>query len=83
MMASTIQESVSELHTALSEYIEATYHIGNPTLVRARQRLMNEVGNIHQIPYLESTPRYISDRKFHQIPALAPAAVSLLESLSS
>lgn len=82
-MASTIQESISELHTALSEYIEATYHIGNPILVKARQRLMNEPGNIHQIPFLESTPRYISDRKFHQIAGLAPAAVSLLESLSS
>ena len=82
-MASTIQESISELHTALSEYIEATYHIGNPILVKARQRLMNEPGNIHQIPFLESTPRYISDRKFHQIAGLSPAAVSLLESLSS
>lgn len=81
-MASTIQESVSELHTALSEYIEATYHIGNPVLVKARQRLMNEPGNIHQIPFLESTPRYISDRKFNEIKGLAPAAVSLLESLA-
>lgn len=81
-MAATIQESVSELHTALSEYIEATYHIGNPILVRARQRLLNESGNIHQVPFLESTPRYISDRTFKEITGLAPAAISLLESLA-
>jgi len=82
-MASTIQESASELHTALSEYIEATYHIGNAALVKARQRLLNEPGNVHQIPFLESTPRYVSDRKFGEIAGLSPAAVSLLESLST
>lgn len=82
-MASTIQESVSELHTALSEYIEATYHIGSPMLVKARQRLLNEPGNVYQVPFLESTPRYISDRKFDQIAGLSPAAVSLLELLAS
>lgn len=82
-MASTIQESVSELHTALSEYIEATYHIGNPVLVKARQRLLNEPGNVYQIPFLESTPRYISDRKFNQITGLSPAAISLLQSLAA
>ena len=82
-MASTIQESVSELHTALAEYIEATYHIGNPMLVKARQRLLNEPGNVHQVPFLESTPRYVSDRKFGEIAGLLPAAASLLESLAS
>ena len=74
-MASTIQESASELHTALSEYIEATYHIGNAALVKARQRLLNEPGNVHQIPFLESTPRNVSDRKFGEIAGLSPAAV--------
>ncbi|MGY0633667.1 DEAD/DEAH box helicase [Luteimonas sp. A478] len=81
-MASTIQESVSELHTALSEYIEATYHIGNPVLVKARQRLLNEPGNVHQVPFLESTPRYVSDRRFNQIEGLSSAAISLLQSLA-
>jgi ATP-dependent helicase YprA (DUF1998 family) len=81
-MASTIQESVSELHTALSEYIEATYHIGDPVLVKARQRLLSEPGNVHQVPFLESTPRYVSDREFGQIAGLSPAVVSLLESLA-
>lgn len=82
-MASTIQESAAELHTALSEYIEATYHIGAAALVRARQRLLNEPGNIHQIPFLESTPRYASDRRFADIAGLPAAATTLLEALST
>ena len=82
-MASTIQESAAELHTALSEYIEATYHIGDAALVRARQRLLNEPGNIHQIPFLESTPRYVSDRRFADIVGLPAAATTLLEALST
>lgn len=82
-MASTIQESISELHTALSEYIEATYHVGDQALIKARQRLLDEPGNIHQVAFLESTPRYVSDRTFNQITGLAPAAISLLQSLAS
>lgn len=79
----TIQASISELHTALSDYIEATYHIGSQELVKARQRLLNEEGNIYQVPFLESTPRYVSDRKFAEIAGLPPAVVSLLEALAS
>lgn len=82
-MASTIQASAAELHTALSEYIEATYHIGDAALVRARQRLLNEPGNIHQIPFLESTPRYVSDRRFADIIGLPAAATTLLKVLST
>lgn len=82
-MPSTIQESAAELHTALSEYIEATYHIGDAALVKARQRLLDEPGNVHQIPFLESTPRYESDRCFADIEGLPPAATTLLEELST
>jgi ATP-dependent helicase YprA (DUF1998 family) len=82
-MSTTIQHSVSELHKALSEYIEATYHIGAEALVKARKRLLDDPGNIHQVPFLESTPRYVSDRTFKQISGLPEAVVSLLEALSS
>ncbi|WP_295931021.1 DEAD/DEAH box helicase [uncultured Xanthomonas sp.] len=82
-MSTTIQQSVSKLHQALTEYIEATYHIGTEALVHARKRLLDEPGNIHQVPFLESTPRYVSDRTFSQISGLHPSATSLLEALSS
>lgn len=82
-MATTIQQSVSKLHRALIEYIEATYHIGNETLVRARRRLLDKPGTIHEVPFLESTPRYVSKRKFAQISGLPASAADLLGTLSS
>lgn len=51
-MSTTIQQSVSELHQALTEYIEATYHISAEALVKARKRLLDDPGNIHQVPFL-------------------------------
>lgn len=82
-MPSTIQESAAELHIALSEYIEATYHIGDAALVKARKRLLDEPGNVHQIPFLESTPRYESDQRFANIEGLPQAATTLLGKLST
>lgn len=81
-MSTTIQQSVSELHQALTEYIEATYHISAEALVKARKRLLDDPGNIHQVPFLESTPRYVSDRTFAQIEGLPAAAADLLVTLS-
>lgn len=81
-MAKTIQETIAELHTAFTEYINATYHIGNPHLVAQRNELLNKVGVVHQTPYLESTPRYQSGGMFNEIVALPPAALELFEILS-
>lgn len=82
-MSTTIQQSISELQQALTEYIEATYHISTEALVHARRRLLDDPGTIHQVPFLESTPRYVSDRTFAQINGLPASAVGLLEALSS
>ena len=54
----TISETIEQLRSSLRDYIEATYHIGHPTLVELRRRLLLDSGVIHQIPYIESTPRY-------------------------
>ena len=54
----TIGETTNELHAALREYIEATYHISHPKLVAQRRALLDQPGVIHQQPFLESTPRY-------------------------
>jgi hypothetical protein len=39
-MSATIEQTIGELRATLVSYIEATYHIGDPTMVRQRQRLL-------------------------------------------
>ena len=51
MSATTIQQTIDELRQTLTEYLEATYHIGHPTMVAQRNRLLKELGGIYQIPY--------------------------------
>lgn len=62
--ALTISETTDEIRGALRDYIEATYHVGHPSLVRQRQLLLDERGNTFQTPFIESTPRYTPGRNF-------------------
>lgn len=71
----TIQETIEQLHGALRDYIEATYHISARSLIARRQELLNRPGVIHQVPYLESTPRYQAREAFADMVGL-PAAAS-------
>lgn len=66
-MGTTIGETIEELRRALREYIEATYHVSHPTLVKQRARLLNDEGVIYQRPFLESTPRYVTGKPFSQL----------------
>ncbi|MBL8688960.1 MAG: DEAD/DEAH box helicase, partial [Rhodospirillaceae bacterium] len=79
----TIGETIKQLHTSLCDYIEATYHISDPSLIAQRRKLMEEPQVISQVPYLESTPRYKSDRKFADIGGLPSAALTIFKKLSS
>ena len=81
-MSLTIGETVEQLHKALCDYIEATYHVSHPTLVAERQKLLNEEGVIHQRPYLESTPRYKSGTTFRDL-GLDEAALEIFSAVSS
>jgi ATP-dependent helicase YprA (DUF1998 family) len=81
-MAETIQQTIDELRKTLTDYIEATYHIGDPGLVKQRQRLLSEVGGIFQIPYLESTPRYVASARYEELDGLPDAARDALLRLS-
>ncbi len=81
-MAQTIHETVAKLHDSLSEYIEATYHISAPKLIAQRKELLDKAGVIHQVPYLESTPRYQPGSTFSGIESLSPAALEAFLSLS-
>lgn len=81
-MTLTINETIDELRQTLTQYIEATYHVGHPTLVRQREALLSERGGIFQVPYLESTPRYVSAPPYSKIGDLPPAALEALRILS-
>ena len=80
-MNATIQQTIDELRRSLTEYLEATYHIGHAGIVAQRRRLLEERGGIFQIPYLESTPRYVTGNKYEgmaELPAAAREALSEL-----
>lgn len=78
----TISQTVAEIRSALQDYIEATYHVGDPALVRQRRRLLEEEGVIFRAPYIESTPRYRTERRFADL-RLPEAARSLLSDLGA
>lgn len=78
----TIQESIEQLHSALCDYIEATYHISAPSLIRQRKELLDRPEVISQIPYLESTPRYVTGESFNLMKGLPEAALEAYMSVS-
>jgi ATP-dependent helicase YprA (DUF1998 family) len=82
-VSQTIQESIKQLHSALSEYIEATYHISAPALIEQRKHLLERTEVISQDPYIESTPRYQAGEKFSAIKGLPNAALEVFTALSS
>src|SRR5690348_1319759 len=82
-VAETINQTIDELKESLREYIESTYHVSEPKLVEQRRILLEQLGVIHQRPFLESTPRYAPGRKFANIPGLAPNVIDLLTKLAS
>ena len=82
-MSKTIHETIEQLHKSLRDYIEATYHIGNPALIAQRRNLLERVGVTFQVPYLESTPRYETGKAFAEIEGLAPATLQAFQTLAS
>ncbi|MBA4226228.1 MAG: DEAD/DEAH box helicase [Hyphomonas sp.] len=81
-MRQTIHEAIEQLHGALKDYIEATYHISDPALIVQRAALLDRASVIHQIPYLESTPKYQTDKLFGEIEGLPPEVTILFETLA-
>lgn len=79
--APTIAETVADIQAALREYIEATYHVGHPTVIKQRERLLRTEGVLFREPYFESTPRYRTDRKFSDL-RLDPAVQALFGRLT-
>ena len=80
-MTLTIGQTIQQLHGALRDYIEATYHLSHPTLVAQRRELLQQTGVIHQRPYLESTPRYRPGMRFRDL-GLDAAALEVFSAVS-
>src|SRR5205807_906729 len=80
-MSLTIGETTQQLHRALRDYIEATYHVSHLTLVEQRRKLLDQVGVIHQRPFLESTPRYQTGANLRDL-GLESAVLELLSAVS-
>lgn len=62
--APTISETIDEIQAALRDYIEATYHVSHPTIIEQRRQLLMSKGVLFKEPYIESTPRYRTNRRF-------------------
>jgi ATP-dependent helicase YprA (DUF1998 family) len=73
-MSATILQTIDELRRTLTDYVEATYHIGHAGMVAQRKRLLEQDGGIFQIPYLESTPRYLTSEPYEAMADLPAAA---------
>jgi len=82
-MTATIQQTIDELRRSLTEYLEATYHIGNAGIVGQRRTLLEETGGIFQKPFLESTPRYVTGSRYEDMTDLPQAAQEALVELAS
>lgn len=71
--APTIAETVTQIQDALRDYIEATYHIGHPTLIAQRKALLEQEDVLFRAPFIESTPRYQPGRRFADLDLTEPA----------
>lgn len=80
--APTIAETISKIQAALRDYIEATYHVGHPTLISQRRELLEHEGVLFRAPFMESTPRYKTDRCFSDI-GIDKAVETLFSSLTT
>ena len=78
-----IQQSIVQLHGALRDYIEATYHISAKSLIARRKALLDRPGVIHQVPYIESTPRYETGERLSDMAGLSPAALEAYLTVTS
>ena len=78
----TIAETISKIQAALRDYVEAAYHVGHPTLIDQRRVLLEEEGVLFRAPFIESTPRYKTDRRFSDLD-LDEAVQTLLSSMTT
>jgi len=77
-----MRKETERLRQGLIAYIEATYHVSHPALVRLRGDLLRTAGMVAQPPFIESTARYVGTRGFREL-AIAESIRSLLADLAT
>jgi len=75
----SITEVSEDLEQDHRKYIESTYHLQHPRLLKERRQLMAD-GAISTEPWVESSPRYVSGKQFQNL-NLPDCMTSLLEDL--
>ncbi len=52
---------------SLLAYIESAYHISDEKLLQQRETLLQQEGVLSQLPYIESTPKYLQGQRFAEL----------------
>ncbi len=76
---------VRRLQEALQGYIESAYPLNDPTLVRARRRLLEDEEGGHllaQEPYIETTTRYATSKSTYGDLGLTPEVAGFFSKLA-
>lgn len=60
-------DELQHYNDSLRTYITSTYHISNPALVDLRDELLSRSGAVAQMPYLESTAKYVASRRYSEL----------------
>jgi len=77
---------VKRLQETLRGYIESAYPLSDPTLIRARRRLLEEEAGGHllaQEPYIETTTRYATSSKTYADLGLSEHVAGLFSALAA
>jgi ATP-dependent helicase YprA (DUF1998 family) len=77
----SIKEVSEKLDNDLQQYLEATYHLHHPRLLKERRALMNE-GETATEPWVEATPSYVPGEKLRDLD-LPTTVVDLLKDLEA
>ena len=54
----TLRESIASLKSRHIEYIESTYHVRHPQIIRERRSILDDIGGVVSDPWIEATPVY-------------------------
>ena len=77
----SVSTVVNGLKGALSDYLQAQYHIRDDALVAERRSLFEGIGTIAQAPYVEATPSYATGVAIGRL-EIPPVAQRFLEKCS-
>lgn len=78
----SLRAAIDELHSRHADYIQSTYHIRHPRLIRERLALLNDDSGVGSEPWLEGTPTYETGAPLQDL-AITPAARQVLLQFAS